>query len=297
MTRVLPLLALLLALPLGGCLKHQLTPLAAAPDGRIIRVGDAELHVVQSGPPDGPPVLMVHGFASNLRIWEAMAAALPGHRVVRVDLLGFGRSSRYEGDYRRVTQAALLVAVLDELGIQRADVVAHSMGAAVSLTLAAEFPDRVGRLALIGPWVFEEQVPWAFRDARQPGLGEISFGLWYEEHLDLRMRYGFFDPDLFVTEEVVDGARDGLERPGARAAALAVVRGLDLPGLEAALPSIETPILIVQGREDPVAALPYAEQLASIVGDVELVVLPRCGHFPMLEAQGRTEGLVRRFLR
>jgi len=284
----------LIAVLLCGCtLRWQAEPLPRPDGASVFAVGDDVIHYRLVGPEGAPAVVLLHGFASNLEIWGTVEPALADStRVLSLDLKGFGQSSRYPGDYSRQAQQDLVLALMDELGIERASLVAHSMGSAVALGLAAQVPDRIERVALLGAWVFEEQVPWSFRDARQPGLGEGIFGIWFEEHLDLRMRYGFYDPDTHVTEAVLDHARAGLRRPGARAAALATVRGLDLVGLEAELAAVHAPVRLIHGADDPVARLAFAERLAARLADTELFVVAECGHFPMLEAPERTAHLV-----
>ncbi len=185
---------------------------------------------------------------------------------------------------------------MDAVGLAHADVVAHSMGSAVALTMADRAPDRVDRLVLMGPWLFPDQVPWSLRDAMQPGVGELIFGLWFTEHLDQRFRFSFFDPDEHVTEGVIDRARDVLRRPGSKAAALATIRGLDLPELEQRLPGVFQRVLIVQGEQDRIALLPFAERLHTTLPHARLEVVPQVGHFAMLEAPGRTNDLVREWI-
>lgn len=97
----------------------------------------------------GLPVLAVHGITASHRNWDLFAEALPGRRIVAPDLRGRGRSNGLPGPYGLVQHADDLAAVLDELGIERAYVVGHSMGAFVSVRLAERHPDRVAGLALV----------------------------------------------------------------------------------------------------------------------------------------------------
>ncbi len=287
---------LLLTVLLCGCLSWQQGPLDVATDARVARYGDADVHYVLSGPETAPAVVLVHGFGSSTDVWAGLIAELEeDHRVLAVDLKGFGWTSRYEGDYSREAQAQLLRSAMDGAGIEHADLVAHSMGCAVTLTLAAAAPDRVDRVVLIGPWLLEDQVPWALRDSRQPGVGELIFGTWFEEHLDWRFRLAFSDPDRHVTEGMIDRARLVLRRPGSKAAALATIRGLDLPGLEVQLPDLPHRVLLVQGEDDAVARPEFARRLSVTLPAAELVLLPNVGHFPMLEAPDRLAALVRRW--
>lgn len=104
------------------------------------------------GPADGPPVLLLHALASSSASWDVVATKLVkrGRRTIAVDLRGHGRSSRAPS-YSMEDFWPELVALLDHLGCERADVVGHSLGGQVALRLAARRPDRVRRLVLEEP--------------------------------------------------------------------------------------------------------------------------------------------------
>ncbi|WP_043710490.1 alpha/beta hydrolase [Leifsonia aquatica] len=100
-------------------------------------------------PADGPTLVAVHGITASHLAWELVAAALPGTRVVAPDLRGRGRSSALPGPYGLTAHADDLARTMDALGIDRAPVAGHSMGAFVAVRLAERHPDRVERLVLI----------------------------------------------------------------------------------------------------------------------------------------------------
>ncbi|MCO4773151.1 MAG: alpha/beta fold hydrolase [Deltaproteobacteria bacterium] len=288
------LLVILMLLSSLGCAP---LPWGAPPtvSGDALSVGDGALHFADEGPVGAPAVLLIHGFGSHLGIWEPVLDGFRGHRVVRVDLLGFGDSSRIEGDYSPEAQADAILALMDALGIARASVVGHSMGSMVALTVAERAPRRVTRLALLSPFVYEDQVPWSYRDARQPGLGEAIVGNWHTEHLGWRLEFSVHD-DSLVTEELIDRARSHSRPRGSRAAALATIRSWDLPAREVRYVDIAAPTLIVSGMEDRVVLLPFAERLGMQMPDATVVALPLCGHLPMIEAAVELNGLMAQWL-
>ncbi len=98
---------------------------------------------------DAPTVLAVHGITANHRSWPLVAEGLPDVRVIAVDLRGRGRSNGLPAPFGMRQHAEDLLAVLDHLGIPIATVVGHSMGAFVSVMLAALAPARVGALVLV----------------------------------------------------------------------------------------------------------------------------------------------------
>lgn len=273
-----PLLALAL---LPGCLAFHAGRMAGEPAASYEVVDDVRLRYVDEG--EGPPVVLLHGFASSLEVWDTVRPRLRRtHRVLAVDLKGFGWSGRPAGDYSPTAEAALVLALMDARGIRRAAVVAHSWGSSVALALALMAPERVSRLVLYDAWVYEAQLPTFFLWSRAPGLGEALFSLFYKERPEDRLVLAYHDPAL-VTEPLVEAVKAALDRPGTVAAALAAVRGQRFSRVQARYREVKAPALLLWGREDGVTPLSYGERLSRDLG-ARLVVFPRCGHFPMIEA-------------
>jgi 2-succinyl-6-hydroxy-2,4-cyclohexadiene-1-carboxylate synthase len=115
----------------------------------LLRVNGITLNVEQSG--TGRPLLLLHGFTGSAATWAPLIGALPPHfHVIAPDLIGHGRSdSPPDAErYHMVRCVADLQALLDALGVARADVLGYSMGGRVALHLAAAAPERVGALVL-----------------------------------------------------------------------------------------------------------------------------------------------------
>jgi pimeloyl-ACP methyl ester carboxylesterase len=117
------------------------------PDGERVRI-------VETGPADAPPVLLLHGWGCSAFAWRYLATPIAdaGWRAVAIDLRGHGLSDRPDDPekYRRDAMVDHLAATMTALGIDRAPIVAHSMGGAVAMALAMRSPERVSRLALFG---------------------------------------------------------------------------------------------------------------------------------------------------
>src|SRR5271154_3829056 len=134
-----------------------------------IKTEGATIHVRVGG--QGPAVVMLHGFGDTGDMWAPLAAVLvKDHMIVVPDLRGMGLSSHPEGGYDKKTQARDIAQVMDRLKIEQAALVTHDIGNMVGYALAAQFPDRVAR--------------WAVIDAPLPGIGtweEIirSPALWH----------------------------------------------------------------------------------------------------------------------
>jgi pimeloyl-ACP methyl ester carboxylesterase len=287
-----PFFLAFLAGALAGCLSFHAGAMPGEPKAAYAAIDGARLRYVDEG--EGPPVVLVHGFASSLDTWELVRPELARtHRVIALDLKGFGWSDRPEGDYSPAAEAALVIKLLDKLGVKRAAFVAHSWGSSVALALALAAPERVSRIALYDAWVYEEQLPTTFLMARADGLGELLFALFYDQRPDERIALAFHDKSL-VSERLVEDVEKALDRPGTAAAQLAAVRGQRFSEQQQRYHTLEQPALLLWGREDVVTTLKFGERLSRDLPHARLVVYPQCGHFPMIEARRQsTEELVK----
>ena len=144
--------------------------------GEFIDLSGERLYYYAAGSRgSGEPIVLIHGFPTSGHLWLDVVAKLPpGHRVIVVDLLGFGRSdSPANADYTIGAHGKRLLALFDSLKIDRACMVGHGTGGAIAQWLALNAPDRVTRIALIGSSTSEG---WFSRD-RRPGRGFYDLAL------------------------------------------------------------------------------------------------------------------------
>ncbi|HEU0101160.1 MAG TPA: alpha/beta fold hydrolase [Mycobacteriales bacterium] len=113
---------------------------------RWVQVGPARLRVSVIG--DGPPLLLANGIGANIEMWQPVVERLPGRRLVLFDMPGTGQSPPLHVPRRMRGYAAIATGLLDELGIERADVLGYSWGGALAQQLAHQAPDRVRSLVL-----------------------------------------------------------------------------------------------------------------------------------------------------
>jgi pimeloyl-ACP methyl ester carboxylesterase len=280
---------------LGGCPRFQEGPVSFWGTRGFVKVGNEQIYVKDVG--QGPALLLIHGYGSShdsfLMIIPELART---HRVLAVDLPGFGRSDKYPGDYSPAALARRLFKLLDQKGIAQADLAAHSWGSSIAFTMALEQPRRVRTLTLMGAWVYEDQHPPFIVWARAPVIGEILYTLFYKERLDDRMALAFYNPEPFIEPEGTDMLRRQLNRPGAVAAALAAARGQYFGELQKHYREVQQPVLLIWGAQDRVSRLAYGQRLKNELRDAKLVVIPQCGHIPMFERPRPVLQAMREFL-
>ncbi len=272
-----------LVLALAGCPSFHAGPLAGAPaDATFVDVDGIHVRYRETG--SGPAVVMIHGYGASLESWASVAPPVAAHhRVIAIDLKGFGWTSRPEGDYSPAAQADLVWHVLDKLGVDDVAIVGHSWGTSVSLAMAVQHPARVRRVALYDAYVYDDQVPSFFRWAQKSGLGELLFGLFYTERMEDRAPLAYYD-ERWVTQARVERVEDSMDRPGTKAAALAVARGHHFGTLHEQLRGFAKPVLLLWGAQDQVTPVSFAYRLVNELQNAKLEVYQHCGHIPMVEA-------------
>ncbi|HEY5936084.1 MAG TPA: alpha/beta fold hydrolase, partial [Kofleriaceae bacterium] len=244
-------IALLAALLVAGCPKFHPDKLPGTPaDATFVEIGGVQVRYRDAG--TGPAVVLLHGYGASSDSWLPVIPALAkAHRVIAIDLKGFGWTTRPEGDYSPDAQATLAWGVLDKLGVKDVAIVGHSWGSSVALAMAVAQPQRTRRVALYAAYVYDDQVPSFFRWAEKPALGEMLFGLFYKERIEDRAALAYYD-ERWVTQARVDRVEAELDRPGTVAAALAVARRHHFGKLHDALRSFVRPVLLLWGENDQV---------------------------------------------
>jgi 3-oxoadipate enol-lactonase len=241
----------------------------------------------------GAAVVFIPGFTLDMRMWDAQAEVVARRRrVVRYDLPGAGRSSPPTGSYAYHDD---LAALLDHLAIRRAHLVGLSLGAAIAVDVALEYPERTRSLTLVGtsalggyPWPAELDA-WfdAISDAARVDL-DAAKERW--------LSTGWFAP--------------ALRRPAVAHALRAIVAGYSgwhfanrnpvrrpKPPADARLDEISVPTLVVVGALDlPFYNVPLAEHLAASIAGARKLVLDDVGHMANMEDPERFNAALLSFL-
>jgi pimeloyl-ACP methyl ester carboxylesterase len=143
----------------------------------------------------GRPILCIHGITANCRCWDVMASALsPSHRVMAMDLRGRGLSDRPDSGYSIAHHCQDILALLDDLHLEKAVIMGHSLGAFISVVFGAQHPDRVDRIILVdgGGKLSETQMAKVFAGIK-PSLDRLGRVFpSFEAYLDLMKTAPFF---------------------------------------------------------------------------------------------------------
>jgi pimeloyl-ACP methyl ester carboxylesterase len=251
----------------------------------------------------GTPVLLLHGFPDSSRVWRHQVPALvgAGFRAIAPDLRGFGESDRPDGveEYRMTRIVADVVALLDELGVERAHVVGHDWGAGLAWVLAALVPGRVDRLVVLSvghpntgrePSVEQREKSWYMLLFQFEGAAEelLSRDDWKLAREWIR---GAGDSDRYF---------DDLARPGALTAALNWYRANSILGFQLGdrlLPPVAAPTLGIWSDGD--AYLLEEGMLRSaehVTGPWRYERIDGAGHWLQLDAPERVNELLLEFL-
>lgn len=229
---------------------------------------------------DGPLVVCVPGIGELRSSFRFLAPALvaAGYRVITMDLRGHGDSDTTFDAYDDVAAGSDVVALLEELG-ERGVVVGNSMGAGAAAWAAAEAPDRIAGLVLVGPFV--RQVPvgklmeLAFRVAMMRPWGRAAWLSWYPTLFPGRK-----PPDFREHRDRIGGS---LKEPGRWKAFAATTRTSHAP-VEARLDEVRAPTLVIMGSADPDFPDPAAEaRMVAERLDGDVLLVPNAGHYPQAE--------------
>ncbi|MEU8632008.1 alpha/beta fold hydrolase [Amycolatopsis sp. NPDC048633] len=242
------------------------------------------LHLTDDGPRDAPVLLLIHGSASSTRSWDALLPLLTGaHRVVRVDLLGHGRSAKPDdAGYGVPEQARRAGEELDRLGVEHAVVVGHSSGGLVATALAEERPALVTALVLvdtgpsldtyIGPQIAFEAGQWA----------QLT-----DEEIRQAMTSAFGPGDYEAPAALVADVRE-MTFTSFTATQRGAVEYLARQPIPERLTALGTPVLALFGEDDRRWQPSSSLAAYRAVPGTRVVPLPGVGHSPMLEAPPRT---------
>jgi pimeloyl-ACP methyl ester carboxylesterase len=264
---------------------------------RRVRTSSGELAIVDTGDPEAPAVVLIHGFGTSSFLWRRLIPMFsPWMRVIAPDLLGAGDSDKpRDVDLRISAHRDLLREALRELGVDRCAVIGHAHGGGVAQLLAVE--GGVDALCLVDSIAFDAWPSPAVRDLQRSvdRAGPVVPDVWIRTMFDLGMahRDRLHEPDL---EEFLRVYR-GEPAVAAFVHAARAVDGSGLEAIESRLSELDIPALILWGEEDAFLGVGVAERLGEVLPRAAVAVLPGCGHFLLEDAPDTVAPLIFQWLR
>jgi pimeloyl-ACP methyl ester carboxylesterase len=270
---------------------------------RWVTVAGRPLNVIELG--SGPPVVFIHGLSGSWQNWlEQLPVFARDHRVVALDLPGFGASPMPEERISIPGYGRLVVALLDELGIDHAAIVGNSMGGFIGAEMAIAAPSRVERLTLVsaaGLSIADLRNESALAVLRKLDRRLAAYAGWLGTRSSAitsrrRARQMVFRlvahrPELLSGALVSEQVR-GSGKPGFVAALDALT---DYP-IRDRLGEIGCPVLIVWGARDLLVPVRDADVFERLIPNSRKVVWPDTGHMAMLERPAAFNALLEAFL-
>ncbi len=267
---------------------------------------NVELAYVDEGQGD-ETIIFIHGLGSYLRAWQKNINGLKDdYRVIALDLPGYGKSSKNPHSGMMSHYAETVIAFMDHLNIQKANLAGHSMGGQISMVASLQYPKRVEKLLLVSPAGFERftegQKDW-FRDV----MTLRSVKQTTVDAIETNLAYNFYnlpeDANFMITDRIAMRTANDFDNYCYTVAQS--VRGMvDEPVIDK-LQEIKQPTLIIFAENDNLIPNRYlnpgtTRAIAEIghekISDSKLVMIPKCGHFAQFEKPEAVNTAIREFL-
>ncbi len=258
---------------------------------RWVEARGLRFHVAEAGSGDDP-VLLLHGWPQHWYEWRDLMPALADrHRVLAMDLRGFGWSDAPRRGYEKENLATDVLAVLDELGLERVKLVGHDWGGWVGFLLCLRAPERFDRYLALNiptPWIqMRKALPHSWRLVYQqlilaPWIG--YFAHRGKRFVRMALRAGGADP-RFWDERTLSIFADNLAEPSRAKAAVQMYRVFNLRELVPILRGryadkrLTVPTRMLFGTDDAAIHTDMLAGYESHVDDMEIEFVPGCGHF------------------
>jgi pimeloyl-ACP methyl ester carboxylesterase len=255
----------------------------------------------------GAPLVCIHGLGgTKISMLPLITALGDSRRVIALDLPGFGESVKPLGNrYDAAEFATAVVAVLDALGLDRVDLLGHSLGGRIALEVALQAPGRVGSLILMTPamaWLRRPSWEWLVRlapsrlGALQPTPRKLT-----ERVLRTVLAQRGADLTIPAVRLALAEFLRGYSKPGGRVAFYSAARNIALDdplgaqGLWTRLSRLAPKALFIWGRNDPLVPLGFERHVQERLPAATHLELP-CGHLPQVERPGELVAGIRAFL-
>lgn len=263
--------------------------------------GGLTVHLRDTGPREGPVLMLIHGSNASLHTWEPWAERLDNrYRVIRFDLPGHGLTGANPTHrYATADFVDVVERMRAKLGLAHFALAGNSMGGGVAWHYALAHPERVDALILVDsvgqPEPGSQTPPLAFRIARMPVIRNLATVVTPRSLIADGLPQAYANPEL-ADDKAVDLYWELLRYPGNREATIERFATPSDPATPAMLGRLKMPVLILWGAEDHLIPVSSGRWLHDHIPGSKLIVYPRTGHIPMEERADQSAADVRAFL-
>jgi pimeloyl-ACP methyl ester carboxylesterase len=262
-----------------------------------------KLYTVERG--EGPPVLLIHGFGTNTFTWRHVSPDLArDHKVIAVDLKGFGQSDKpFDDRYSAQDQADLLTQLILDRDLRDLTVVGHSYGGGIALLLALEadtrLKGRIAKLVLIDTIAYPQEIPVVFKLLDTPVVSQVGVRMAPTDfQIRMALRIAYYDNSKIGKDEIEAYAAP-MKTAAGKHAIIHSARQIvppDVDQIAARYSSITLPTLIIWCDHDRIVPLDVGLKLRREMPNSSFRLITECGHMPQEEQPDATMLQIREFL-
>ena len=307
MMKPMGLLAIaLLALGFSACARVADTPPERTDQFASLGDTNAPVKLAYRNHGRGKPVLLLHGFGANVYTWRHIEPVLAErHRVIAIDLKGFGNSDKpFDGNYSVFDQAELVGDFIIEQDLKDLTLVGHSFGGGIALLLALDkrpkLKRRIKRLVLIDTIAYPQKIPLFFKILRTPVANHVGTRItppYMQARTALKIAY---HNDSKINRRDVTAYAQPLATPGGKYALIETAKSIDLDAFKDVTPRYSTmklPTLILWCKHDKVVPEKIGLKLHSALPRSTFRNMGDCGHLPHEEKPAETAQEILAFLK
>ena len=254
----------------------------------------------------GDPIVMLHGFGASAYSWRKIADPLAeNHKVILIDLKGFGYSDKPDDDkYSAFDQAEIIAAFIRDQGLQNVTLLGNSYGGGIALftylRLMDDGDNPVARLILIDSAGYEQKIPSYIAVLRIPIIRHIVTFLTTDRfNANFVLKKAYFN-DKLITKEMPTNYAAPMKTKGALSAIISAAKYLtDGKVIETSkrYKEIEVPTLLIWGEHDKIIPLFIGKRFDKEIPNSELHIFPECGHVPQEEKPDKVVKVIREFMK
>lgn len=248
---------------------------------KSVTVFGANVRYVEAGDAAKPTVILLHGLGGTTDTsWPLTIPALSAtHRVIGLDLLGFGKSDKPQINYRIDFYVDFLDRFMTEIKLDRATLIGSSMGGWIAVNFAAKYPLRTQKLVLVASGGYAPPPNFDY------GTLALNMNPSTRDGVRAGMKALFYNSAPLMSDAVVDNILTSRITAGDGYAIQMLIRNAQFANeyFDERVKTLKQPILVIWGKQDGIAPAALADRLHKDIAGSELAIFDQAAHFPQIE--------------